>query len=46
MLKKSKFERDEICTVQQPAGLLYTPQTGQDETRDDIIRNQLTLIDT
>ncbi len=32
-------------TVQKPAGLLQTPQTGQDEARDDIIGNQLTLID-
>lgn len=33
-------------TIEQPAAVLQSPQVFQDETGHDIIRNQLTLINT
>lgn len=33
-------------TIEQPAAVLQSSQVFQDKTRYDIIRNQLTLIDT
>lgn len=33
-------------TVQQPAAVLQSSQVFQDEARDNIVRNQLTLINT
>lgn len=32
-------------TVEQPAAVLQSSQVLQDETRYDVIRNQLTLVD-
>lgn len=41
-LKHQHVER----TIEQPAAVLQSPQVFQDETRHDIIGNQLTLINT